>query len=298
MNHGLKRNNELGATLLELMVAIVISSITLSSMMLTITQLAKYAADQKTRLLTQLQAQSIIDMITPELRMIGNGVPFHQANFLIGAENLSDSTATEPILVADSTSSQIKFRINETGDTYILSAAFNPASTTTITLASIGNIKAGDFVYLTNSVVDLDDGLYGSVASINSGANTITLNSGAIYPSGATFPTGTILEVVPTITYNSPNDWSGITRDSGSGSVLLAPNSTMSISYLNQSGTAITLPMTTVPTTPYPATDLQNLRSLSITVQVRSTRALFSTNAIYTASATQSVAVRNFNYFY
>ena len=290
--------NERGATMLELMVAIVISSITLSSMMLTITQLAKYASDHKTKLLTQLQAQSIIDMITPELRMIGNGVPFHQANFLIGATTLSDPSATEPILVSTATASTIQFRINETGDTYILSAAFNPASTTTITVASLGSIKANDKIYLTNSVVDYDDGLYATVASVNSGASTVTINSGAIYPSGAIFPVGSILEVVPTVTYNSPNDWSGITRDSGAGTVLLAPSSTMTISYLNQAGTAITLPLASIPTTPYPANDLQNLRSLNITVQVRSARPLFSTGSIYTATASQSVAVRNFNYFY
>ncbi len=297
MNNGMRNGNSVrGATLLELLVAIFISSVTLSSMMLTITQLARYASDQKIRLLTQLQAQSIIDMMTPELRMIGNGVPFHQANFLIGAENLSDPTVTEPIVVASSTATQIRFRINETGDTYILSSAFNPSMGTSIQLVTAAGIKANDRIYITNSVVDLDDGLAGVVSSV--AGNTVTIAGGAIYPDAANFPMGSILEIVPNVTYNSPTDWSGITRDAGDGEVLLAPNSTMSITYLNQAGTAITLPLTATPTDPYPANDIQNVRSLRITVQVRSTKTLLSTGALYTATATQSVAVRNFNYFY
>lgn len=288
-----------GFTIAELLVALMISGMLLSGALASFSQLSRVSSDYKQKAAAQLQAQSVIDMITPELRMIGNGVPFHQPNFLIAQANLYDPTVTEPILVSGTTASQIKFRINETGETYILTSDFTPSSTASniVSLTSVSKIFVGDPIYITNSTVGADDGFYGVVSSINPGANTVTFASNSQFSPSSVFAKGSLLEVVPTITYASTANYGGITRDDGTGALTLVPNGQFTVDFINGSGAVISLPLAASSATPFPASAIQNIRSIKLAVQVRSTSPL-SSGQYYTASAVQEVGVRNLNYKY
>ena len=286
-----------GFTVIELLAALLLSAVLLAGVVASFSQLARMAKDQELRTAAQRQAQSVIDMMTPEVRMIGNGVPFHQANFLIAQAGLTDSSVTQPILVDGTTATQLKFRLNETGETYILTADFDPAAGNTIALTSTNKIFLGDHVYITNSTVGQDEGFWGVVANGDADAKTITFAEGTQYSPGAIFAKGSLLEVVPIVTYASHDNYGGITRDSGLGELVLVPNGQFSLEYLNSEGDQIALPLIASAADPFPASAIQNLRAIRLTVQVRSL-GLLTTGLPYIATATQVIGVRNLNYKY
>lgn len=292
-----KKNSIQGFTLLEMLVTILISSMLLLSVVQGFSYISRIAGDQKIRTTSQLQAQSVLDMITPELRMLGNGVPFHQANFLIAQENLTDNTVTQPILVDGTTEDQIRFRLNQTGETYIVVNDYDPAASSTITLTGVNKIYENDEVYITNSTVGLDDGLWGRVASVNTSANTVTLDTGYQYSPGSTFPEGSLLEVVPIITYTSTPEYLGVSRDDGNGAISLVTNGQFKLDYLNSEGDVISLPLEASTADPFPDSAIQNVRAIRITVKVRSNEIL-STGNNHIATAVQTVGIRNLNYKY
>ncbi|MCB0339190.1 MAG: hypothetical protein KDD53_06285, partial [Bdellovibrionales bacterium] len=85
-------------------------------------------------------------------------------------------------------------------------------------------------------------------------------------------------------------DGSGITRDSGFGTVLMGPNSTMELTYLDMDGNTLTLPITN--------TDVINsLRAIRVTVNLTSEQSL-STGTPYIATVSQTFGLRNLNYLY
>lgn len=288
-----------GFTLIENLVVLLISAtllaLTVSSFVLT----SRTASDYKLRAIAQLQAQTVIDMMVPEIRMIGNGVPFRQSNFLIAHAGLSDATKAEPILTNGTTANSIKFRLNETGETYILTASFDPSSSSTVTLTSVDKLKVGDEIYITNSTVADDDGFWGKISAINTASKIVTFSASPapVYSSGAVFAMGSLLESVPTITYTSTSSFGGITRDNGSGAQTLVPNGQFSLEYLNAAGSLITLPLVASSASPFPDSAIQNVHSIRITAQVRSNSVL-STGGYYTATTVQSVGIRNLSYKY
>lgn len=286
-----------GFSLLEMLVTILISSILLLSVVQGFSYLSRVAGDQKIRTTGQLQAQSVLDMITPELRMLGNGVPFHQANFLIAQETLTDKTVTEPILASGTTEDQIRFRLNQTGETYILVSDYDPASGATISLTGVNKIYENDEIYITNSTVGLDDGLWGIVDSVNTSANTVTLKAGYEYSTSSTFTKGSLLEVVPIITYTSVPEYGGVERDDGNGAVSLVTNGQFKLDFLNSDGDTIVLPLVASTDDPFPDSAIQNVRSIRVTVKVRSNE-IMSTGENHIATAVQTVGIRNLNYKY
>lgn len=223
---------ERGFSFVELIVSLGISSMVFAAAIGSFNHLSHLAYDNKLRIVAQLEAQSVIELMTSELRMIGNGVPFHQPNFLIAQADLGDNTVTQPILVDGTTAEQIRFRLNETGETYILTSDFDPGAGTVISLTDVSKILIGDEIYLTNSTVGQDDGLWGTVTNVNSGANTVTIAGGAQYSVGAVFEKGSLFEVVPVITYTSNPYFGGITRDNGSGELNIVPAGQFSLTYL------------------------------------------------------------------
>lgn len=292
-----KIDYEEGYTLIESILVLLISSIVLLLSTVTFIFTTRTATDYKLRSIAQLQAQAVIDMMVPEFRMIGNGVPFHQSNFLIAQSNLSDNTKTEPIITSGTTASQIQFRVNETGETYILTANFDPSSSTTVTLTSVSKLAVGNQVYITNSTVADDDGFWGTISAINTGTNTVTFAAGTVYSPSSIFAKGSLLEAVPVVTYTSTSGFGGITRNNGSGSLILVPNGQFTLEYLNSSGSTLTLPLVASSADPFPASAIQNVHAIRITAQVRTTQTL-SNGSYYTASAVQSVGIRNLNFKY
>lgn len=286
-----------GFTLSELLVGLLMSSALMLAVAESLTSTIHASTDQKLRTVAQLQAQGMIDTIIPELRMLGNGVPFHQANFLIAQAGLADNTVTQPILVAGTTANQVQFRLNQTGETYILMTDYDPVATNTVALTSVDKIYVGDEIYITNATVGLDDGLWGVVSSINTGTNEVTFASGYQYSNAATFPKGSLFEVVPIITYTSGVNYGAVTRDDGNGAVNLLSNGKFTLEFLNSDGDPITLPLVASSADPFPDEAIQNVRAIRVTVEVQSPSPLTGGNYYY-ATAEQTVGIRNLNFKY
>ena len=281
---------EQGFTVLELLISTLIAAVLFGALLTQYFSASGVARDHQIRIATQVQAQAIIQNIVSELRMLGNGVPFDQANFQIGEDTLADPSVTEPIDVSTASATNITFRLNETGEVYLLTADFDPAASLVISLTSITGLDVADPVYISNSVVSGDDGLFGTIAAIDSANSTITLNADYIASPSATFAMGSICEEVPLVTYNSAEDGSGITRDSGFGAILLGEQSTMTLEYLDHDGNPLTLPISN-------ADVINTLRSIRVTVTLRSS-SLLKSGQPYEATVTQTAGIRNLNYFF
>lgn len=285
-----QNRKEQGFTILELLVSLTIASFIFAGLLTQYQSSVRIARDHQIRVGTQVQAQAIVQTIVAELRMMGNGVPFDQANFQIGEDTLSDPTVTEPIQVSTATATSVTFRLNETGEVALLTQDFNPAVTLVVNLTDTSGIDADDPIYISNSVMSGDDGLYATVESVDHNNSTVTLNADYVASPGATFQMGSIFEEVPLITYNSPEGGSGVTRDSGFGEILLGERSTMALEYLDIDGNVLELPLTN-------DVVINSFRSIRVSVTVTSGSDL-STGEPYTTTVTQTAGIRNLNYFF
>jgi len=277
-----------GFTLLEMLVSLSVSGLIFAGLMRQYSSSAIMARDQKIRIAANLEVQAIVQTMGLELRMLGNGVPFDQANFQIGEDTLLDPTVTEPIQVSTAGANHISFRLNETGNVYLLTQLFVPVNRV-VYLTTVEGLNVNDPVYITNSVIGGIDGLYGIIAAVDSGNNSITLAEGyQTHPETVSFGVASVLEEVPLVTYNSPGDGSGITRDSGFGSVLLGAGSTFTLQYLDEDGNTLGTSLTNLMV-------VEQLRAVRVTVTMPSSERL-SDGTIFTARASQTFGIRNLNY--
>lgn len=291
------KENEKGFTVLELLVASSLTLVLFSGLMTQFGTASKYLTDLKEMGGTEATARSLLSILGNEIRQIGNGVPFQQPEFRIsdplydeaGVENLSP-TAAHPIVLASSTANSITYRINKIGSVAYLSADFDPASSLTVSLVDVASLVVGDPVYLSNASLGEEDGFYGTIASINTGANTVTLNAAYYRSEEATFGIGSTLEAVAEVTLAESSGQ--IIRNSGFGDVVFADNATLSIDYLDKNGNSLTLPLSVL--------DLEsNLGSLKLTVGITTkhvTRELGTPESTYTTTVEQIFGLRSFNF--
>lgn len=280
---------ERGFTIIELIVGLFMSSFIVVAVLRSFSHITAIGNDQKIRIVTRLQAESTLFAIGSEIRALGNGVPFDQPNFQIGENTLSDITRSYPLLIADCTNDLIRFRINESGRTYLLTTEFDPSAGLIVDVTETEGLDAGEVIYITNSVIAEDDGLYGVIDSVNPATKKITINTGPDFSPGAIFDKGSLLEQVSTVTYETISN--GIYRDNGNGSVLLSDNSVVSVRYLDTSGVELTPPVSE-------ADLINSLRNIEVTVAVTSDSNLSTTGAPYTVNVTQIFSLRNLNYTY
>lgn len=285
-----RRRGSAGFTLLELLMALMLSGFVFAGLMRQYSNSVSLSHDNAVRISAILQAQATLQTIGSELRMLGNGVPFEQANFQIGNIILVDPSVAEPLVLGNTDVHRIGFRLNETGDSFLLTQDFNPTVDLTVHLTDTSNLDVNDPIYISNSVMSGDDGLYGTIAAVNHSSKTITLNNFYVNSPDSTFVMGSVLEEVPIITYNSPTDGSGITRDSGFGPVLMAPHSTMTLTFLEPSGAQVALPLTD-------QSVVSQLRAIHVKVEQTSANKL-SDGSNYTAVAEQTFGIRNLNYLF
>ncbi|NLF25009.1 MAG: hypothetical protein GX589_05045 [Deltaproteobacteria bacterium] len=293
-------NASQGFTVIEMVTVLGVSALIFAGIMIQYSDSVSASYNQKVRMAANLQAQAILQNIVLELRVLGNGVPFDQTNFQIDEQDgvLTDPKKAWPIDIDTATAHRISFRLNETGTTHLLYDNFNPSASLQIRLTDTEGLDVNDPIYITNSVVAGDDGFYGVLTAVNHSSKTVTVGSDYVVSRtlnpdtetwvDAVFPEGSLLEEVPMVTFDSPADNSGITRDSGYGAVMLGAGSTMTLEYLDQNGATIGLPLT-----------LQKLagqlRLIRVTVTMPSSKK-FSDGSIYTATASQTVGLRNLNY--
>ena len=293
----LHKGNEKGFTLLEMAIVMLLGSIVFTGLVNQYSGAVSMAYDQNLRMSTNLQVQAILQNVGNELRILGNGVPFDQADFQIGETDLhiagdiltSDATVADPIQISSAATDSITFRLNETGYVYLLTADFDPSAGSEIFLTDVNDLDVGDPIYISDSVVSGDDGFYGVITAVGSSSVTID-NSSYVTGPGATFNTGSVLEEVPLVTFNSPVDGSGITRNSGFGPVLMGANSTFSLRYLDSDGNDVALPLTN-------ATVIGNLRAIEVTVTLQAPKPL-SDGSAYSATAQQTFGLRNLSYVF
>lgn len=283
------RYEQKGFTLPELAVVMGILSLVIGGLIQQYTASVTAARDHGIRLEAHVHAQALLQTLAGEVRILGNGVPFDQNDFQIGEIGLTDPSITNPIDVGTSTATRFAFRLNETGEVAVLTADFDPALGATITLHDTGEIAEGDPVYISNATMSEDDGFYAIVDSVDSSANQIDVIN-MDYSAGADFETGSTLEVVPIVTYESAADGT-VTRDSGFGPVVMANRATMAVQYLDFNANPLTLPLTE-------AMLVNQLRSVEITVSATSAKNLKETNTPYQAVATQRVGLRNLKFMF
>jgi len=277
-----------GFTLLELLVALFISGLIFAILMTLYSTVLIASHDHRVRLDTLIQGQAILQTVGNDLRVLGNGVPFDQVNFRIGDPTLSDPSVSEPIQVGTTTTTSITFRLNETGEVALLTQDFDPSLTLTVHLTDLHGLAPNDPIYISNSVVSGDDGLFGTIAQVNSASNSITLESGPVFSPGAVFPMGSILEEVPFVTIYS--EAGGIFRDSGFGPVELGRNASISYEYLDSQGNVLSLPLTNQAV-------VLALRAIRVSVEIES-ETTFRDGTFYTATVSQIFGLRNLNYVY
>ncbi len=270
-----------GLSVIELLVGLTIFGAVSAATVGAFFDVLRRAYDHETIGRTEDQAETIADMIAAEVRLIGAGIPFGQTNFAIGQAGLG--TAPLPILLT-STNTSLQLRGNLSGAYSVLAATFTPnALNRTFSVLSSADFKVGDVVYLSNLVAGSAEGLRGVVQSV-SGVD-ITIQAGYVTTAGATFASGSTANLVDEVHFNSPSDWSGVTRDDGSGAVIIAPNSTFVLEYLDENGNSMPLPLTN----PRVAS---NLSAIEVTAFVRASKPL-ENGSIYSAEATRQIALRN-----
>lgn len=274
--------NQRGDTLIGFMAAALITSIVLASAVTSLLSFSKNSENNKLISETNDRARTVIDLMSYELRFMGAGVPFQQTNFLMSNGMLG--SAPFPILTT-STNTAITFRVNSRGRVGHLTGSFNPAIQNSFMILSNTGISAGDTVYLSDLAAGGSNGLQGTVQSAV--GNMVTLSAGSVYAPGATFAAGSTVQPVQTITYNSAAG--GITRTQGATVSTLAAGSSFTAQYYDTAGVVMVLPLTA-------ATIGSNLASISLTVTVPSSRTL-STGALYTASLTTRIALRELNVY-
>lgn len=272
--------SEKGETLISLLVSIGLSSIVFAAVVNTFVQSTRYSSDHNMMLSAQEEAKSIADLLAFELRLTGAGMALGQGYFSMTDTTLGD--APLPVLT-NATSTSITVRFNEKGKFGVLTSSFNPAAGVTVNVNNTSAFVQGDTVYISDLAAGGNYGLKGVVSSV--GGSSITLSSGAVYKTGATFASGSRIEPVREVIFNSPSDWSGITRDGEFGPIKLSPNSTFSLQYRDSTGATLSTPLTA-------ATIKNNLAAVVVNVNVRSPRHLKS-GLIYTAQAQHTVSLRN-----
>ena len=269
---------------MELLCSISIMSVIMVSVVESMLDTAHRSWDHKLITTTEEQARAIFDMLAYDLRMMGSGMPLGQASFKISDGTLG--TASLPILL-DATSTYVSIRVNETGKDTVLTSDYTPNSTNlSFTVLDPSDFSVGDSIYLSDMLRGGSEGLAGTISSIS--GDTISIDSSYVMSEGAAFTKGCTASRVTTVTYNSPSDWSGITRNNQRTTEVIAVQSTFSIRYLDGSGNELTLPLTA-------AVIDDSLAQVELTISVRTTNPLRD-GSIYTAILLKRIALRNLNY--
>lgn len=241
--------------------------------------LSKHTTDQESRTQVHTEARAVADLMAYEIRLLGSGVPFTLGNFQMTTAGIG--TASFPIMTS-STASSITFRANEKGKYAMLTTQYTPSASSLVIQVNDGTIfNSGDEAYISEISVGGTDGLSGTVLSSTS--TTVSIASNYKTVTGAIFSAGSTIEPVKLITFTSPNDQSGITRNDSSSTALLSPRSSFTLTYRNATGATMTLPLTT-------ANIKDSLTSLQLVVSVSRT---LRTGATYTAIADHTIALRN-----
>jgi type II secretory pathway pseudopilin PulG len=277
------RQTQRGETLIGLLIATAIGAIILAATASSFTGLMRSLWDRVTIAEANNQAREIARIISADFRMIGSGMPLGAPKFDMLDVTLGN--AALPILTS-STTTDVRYRLNEYGRFTSTTASFDPATQTNLAVLSTQGFSPQQWVYISNVSSEFSQsstvgGARGRITS--TGGTTLSL-SGIIAGAGVQFNPGSTVELVTDATLNCAAP-AGITRDTGSGPVTLYPKSSCTVTYLDATNAALTPPLTQ-------AAIQSSLTSMRVTVTVPGRRKLRS-GAVYSAQVTETVALRN-----
>ena len=273
-------SSEQGFTLLELLVALLISTVLLGNITSTIMTSTRQYHDQKVRTKTNENAHLLLDTLSYEVRMLGTGMPLGQEDFDMLDATLNN--APLPILTTAS-GTYLQIRLDEVGTEAIVVASYTPSFTSRdVDVDDASDFSVGDTVYISNRTNGENGGLQSTITAIN--GNTITIDNAYNATPAVVFDVGSLLHKVDTITLDSTP--SGITRQRGAETpVVLLPRSAMTISYFDEDGNTLTPPLSISQI----RNDLMRIR-IQITVD---SRVALKNGVTYTADTQQDIFLRN-----
>jgi hypothetical protein len=271
-----------GFILLDALMSLFLGAIVLGTALASFSSIWSRSNELRFKAELYSEARLMLDMLAFDIRMSGAGMPLGQSEFSSSIPEIGEVAL--PIL-PDSGSSKISFRVNELGLSTTLAAPFSPnGGARTLAVESTAEFSPGDTIYVSNMTAGGTSGLRGTISSL--GVNTILLNSTVTTSQEALFPSGSTVEPVKQLVYQQSSD--GITRDDGSGSVLLAPHSTLLLSYLDVRGNALHMPLNA-------AAIESSLGAIRIQIELRNSSAASAGGSSYSTVTTQTVALRNIN---
>jgi len=280
---GVRKNAQRGVTFVELLASLVLMGIVFAGVGTFFLDNVKQAYNQSIITGAEEEAKTVLDLMVYELRMMGNGMPMDQDNFLPGGAGLGDSPLA---LLTTSNQTSVTFRLSERGKSVPLVADYLPdPSNLTFQVFDAQDFSVGEEVYLSNMSRGGSEGLHGQVTSVAGGQ--IAIHASYITTVGASFETGSIASQVSTITYDSAGAGSGIDRTLGASTVTISPSASFSVDYLDENGIPVPLPLTE-------SVIRDDITSIELTVIVEGTNQL-KDGSVYSVQAQQRVALRNFN---
>lgn len=274
-------SNQVGASLLELMTATLISTTLIAAALGTFQTTSGALSDNEVIHGAEDSAQRVLELLSRELRLVGAGMPLGHANFKPGDAGLGD--APLPVLL-NSGSDAITFRTSTTGKSAVLIESFAPEESLTLNVTSTTDLEAGDSVYLAGATAGSEDALKGRVSKVI-GSSIVEIDPDYLSTSGVTFPAGSLLTRVKEVSYYSDPTILEVSRSEGSTSALLAENASFELSYLDSTGTSLQLPLST-------SEVAETLSAIEISVKVKGARSL-QNGKEYEAIALQRISLRN-----
>jgi hypothetical protein len=272
-----------GDTLIGFLVAALVGTFVITATASSFTTGVRSVWDRITIAEANNQARTLSHLISSDLRVIGSGMPLGSPRFHPFDPQVGD--AALPILpYADATN--ITYRVNKSGRFGSLTAPFDPSFERSFSVTSTDGFRPDSWLYISNissefSQSSLISGLRARIISVGDnsiGVSDVSTNEGAV------FKWGSIAEIVDEVTLDCANV-EGISRDTGSGPIILYPNSSCTITYLDTEHNELAYPLTT--------DAIQSLvSSIRFTISVPGRRRLQSGNS-YTAQVAETVALRN-----
>jgi type II secretory pathway pseudopilin PulG len=273
--------DELGLTMVELLIGFLIVSILISGALLSFRDSTSRASDNEVISSAEEKAREILDMIAFDLRTVGSGMPLGQSDFAPGGTGLGP--APLPVLL-ESTSASIVFRINPNGRDTFVTGDFTPAITSlAVAVHDASFLSNGDTIYINDATVGGTQGLQGTVSNIS--GNTVTIDSSYIASPAAVFEEGSILTRSETISYESNSTDKSIRRIDDAGEVVIGEDAEFIAFYVDTHGAVLGLPLTD-------AMVADELSGIRVVVSVDGERPL-SSGSEYVAVAQQVVTLRN-----
>lgn len=278
-----RRKKEFGETLVGLLIATAVGSLILVATASTFTSSMRSVWDRITIAEANNHAREIAHLLAADFRVIGSGMPLGSPGFDMLDITLGD--APLPVL-ADSTPTLIRYRLNEYGRFTSLTNTFDPSTDTNLSVLSTDRFTPHTLVYISNfsSEFSQSSTIGGAKGRLSSaGTSTLSLTN-VIAKTGIKFNPGSTVEPVSEISLDCQNS-EGISRDNGTGPLTLYPKSSCSLEYLDSSQTALTVPLSA-------EVIKSSLTSIRVTVTVPGRRPLRK-GTQYAAQATETVALRN-----